>query len=205
MYKKSKEFEVIVFSDDWFGLPFSCKHLIKHFLPEIQVYWVETIGLRAPKLNLYDLNRAFNKFIGWFNKNADGHSKLPEHLSIIDPIQIPYNQFSIVRGINKHLAIKQIKRKLNLQSPTKRILITTWPFIGYLVGCLKESLSIYYRVDDFSEFPGVNKESIIKLENDLIKKVDIVVATAENLTKLEIKGKNVKYLPHGVDYSHFNK
>ncbi len=62
------KYDLIVFSDDWNGLPFSCKHLLRHFLPDITLIWVETIGLRSPKVNLYDLKRAIKKITGWISK-----------------------------------------------------------------------------------------------------------------------------------------
>ena len=55
------DYELIVFSDDWHGLPFSCKHLLRHLLPEVRISWVQTIGLRSPQLNQYDIKRSINK------------------------------------------------------------------------------------------------------------------------------------------------
>jgi glycosyltransferase involved in cell wall biosynthesis len=68
---------------------------------------------------------------------------------------------------------------------------------------LNEDLSVYYRVDDFSEFPGVQRNHIQTLEEELIRKVDIVVGSAENLADVSKYGKTGRYLPHGVDYEHF--
>ena len=198
------DYEILVFSDDWFGLPFSCKHLLQHFLPDRPLIWVETIGLRSPRLNLYDIKRTIGKISGWLSSHRISTCILPKNLHIIDPIQIPYNHINFVRKLNKRLLIRAIDRLQCNNTKRERVLITIWPFIGDLVGCLGEQLSIYYRVDDFSELPGVHKESIIDSEKKLIEKVDMVVATSENLTKIDIPGKLVKYLPHGVDFEHFS-
>lgn len=196
------EYEIIVFSDDWNGLPFSCKHLLSKFLPEIPMVWVETIGLRAPKLNLYDLGRSFKKISGWLSSRPNGNSFFPDNLCVLDPFQIPYNHHKLIRKINKVTMLHSLK-KFRKKSSLNRVVITTWPFLGNLVGHLGENLSIYYRVDDFSEFPGVKRERMCQLEKELIDKVDMVVASAENLARLKDNGKVVKYLPHGVDYQHF--
>lgn len=198
------EYEIVVFSDDWHGLPFSCKHLLRHFLPEVPVIWVETIGLRMPKLNLYDFRRAVNKVSGWLSSDKVQTDALPKNLHIVDPVQIPYNQVGIIRIFNRNSIIRKLAKFQAVGGRRKRVIITTWPFLGNIIGCLNESLSIYYRVDDFSEFPGVNKSAIRKLEDELISTVDIVIATAENLTKVKKKAEHVKYLPHGVDYEHFS-
>jgi glycosyltransferase involved in cell wall biosynthesis len=198
-----RNYEIIVFSDDWNGLPFSCKHLLRHFLPDVRLIWVETIGLRSPKLNLYDINRSITKITGWLSKSQSSQDSLPENLNILDPFQIPYNQLGIVRNFNKQMVIRTLKPFNPRYSNRERVLITTWPFTGNIVGSLGERLSIYYRVDDFSEFPGVRKDFIRQLENELIEKVDMVVASAENLAQVGAEGKTTKYLPHGADFQHF--
>ncbi len=198
-----KDYEIIVFSDDWNGLPFSCKHLLRHFLPDFRLIWVEVIGLRSPKLNLYDIKRAIKKITGWISRRQINQDVLLQNLYIIDPLQIPFNQLGIVRKFNKQMAIRKLKQFCYRHSKRERVLITTMPFIGNIVGSLGEQLSIYYRVDDFSEYPGVSKNYMNRIERELIEKVDIVIASAEKLTQIGINDKIVKYLPHGVDYEHF--
>lgn len=197
------KYEVVVFSDDWYGLPFSAKHLLKNFLPEIPLIWVETIGLRSPKLNLYDIRRSVEKLSGWFSKDDGPAPQAPHNLRIVNPFQIPYNQFSFVRELNKLKMIRSLAELTKKDEKRDRVVITTWPFLGHLIGHLSEDLSIYYRVDDFSEFPGVNKKNISRLENEIIEKADLVIGSAENLCQLP-NGKQAKYLPHGVDFQHFS-
>ena len=199
----SKDYEIVVFSDDWFGLPFSCKHLLKHFLPDVHLIWVETIGLRSPGLNLYDIKRSLQKLKGWFSNDAtQEENTLPVNLQIIDPLQIPYNQFGFIRKLNAKLMARTLSR-LSPKGQRKRIFLTTWPFMGGVTGKIDDDISIYYRVDDFAEFPGVNKLLIQRLENEIIENVDLVVASAENLTQFTPETR-AQYLPHGVDYNHFN-
>lgn len=197
------EYELIVFSDDWNGLPFSCKHLLKRFLPEIPIIWVETIGLRAPKFNLYDLRRALQKISGWFSKHTEKNDRIPANLRIIDPFQIPLNSITFIRKLNTWKILYHLNKLDSFNSKRKRVFLTTWPFLSDLLGKCREDISIYYRVDDFSEFPGVNKNKIIQLENDLMNKVDMIVSSAKNLLVPSTPQKRVEYLPHGVDYEHF--
>lgn len=203
--KKDLEYEILVFSDEWFGLPFSCKHLLQHFLPDHPLIWVETIGLRSPKLNLYDVKRTIMKISQWIlSANNRECEVIPENLYIINPFQIPYNHFKVVRIINKSILLRAINCFQDKAGNRQRVFITTWPFLGNLIGRMGEGLSIYYRVDDFSEFPGVHKKAISELENELIEKVDMVVGTSENLIKINLGKKKVHYLPHGVDFEHFS-
>ena len=200
---KRRKYEIIVFSDEWSGFPFSCKHLLSHFLPEVPIIWMETIGLRSPKMNVYDIRRGIKKIVGWLSTNQKTQDSIPENLVILNPFQIPYNQVPFVREVNRRMVVRSLKRFERGRLKHKRVLITTWPFIGNIVGSLGEQLSIYYRVDDLTELPGVSKKLIYCLEKELIDKVDIVIASAEKLTKCGVEGKVVKYLPHGVDFHHF--
>jgi glycosyltransferase involved in cell wall biosynthesis len=195
-------YEIIAITDEWGGLPFSCKHLLGNFLPEVPLLWVETIGLRSPRLNLYDLKRGLSKLAGWIGSSREDPAPLPENLTVLDVFQVPYNHLRAVRKLNVRLLARAVAASSRGRPPRRRVLLTTWPFLGDLVGRLGEELSIYYRVDDFSEFPGVEKEAIRKLEEELMEKVDLVVASAEHLARTA-SGKEARYLPHGVDFDHF--
>jgi glycosyltransferase involved in cell wall biosynthesis len=197
-------YELVVLTDDWDGLPFSCKHLLKHFLPHSRLIWVETIGLRSPRLSSYDVRRAASKVLDWVapaGKRRPG--PLPVNLTVVKPIQIPYNQWSPVRRLNRQLMLRRVRAALGNVKRIPRIFLTTWPFVGNLVGAFDEDLSVYYRVDDFSEFPGVDKARVSGWERELILQVDLIVASSERLTRLETSSEKVRYLPHGVDCSHF--
>ncbi len=193
--------ELVVCTDDWNGLPFSCKHLLKGFLPETPVSWIETIGLRSPKFSWYDITRSWSKITGWIYADPQHSDFIPNNLTLKNPVLLPYNGIPLIRAFNTKNIVRCAGRP---RLDHKRVFITTWPFLADVVGQIEESVSIYYRVDDFSQFPGVNKALIIKLEEELIERVDIVVATAEKLMPKNKDSRFVKYLPHGVDSAHFS-
>ena len=199
-------YELVVFSDDWNGLPCSCRHLVKHFLPDIPVIWVDTIGLRSPQLSFYDARRSIQKILSWLSSpHLDTLTETQSNLRIINPFQIPYNHYYIVRAFNAYWLARAVNRLSHNPSAMKRVVLTTWPFLGDIFGgALKEDLSIYYRVDDFSEFPGVRRNHIQKLEGEIIRKADIVIGTADKLSEVSQYGKIGHYLPHGVDFEHFS-
>jgi glycosyltransferase involved in cell wall biosynthesis len=199
------DYELVVFSDDWDGLPCSCRHLVKHFIPDIPVIWVDTIGLRSPQLTLYDIRRSIQKILSWLSaRRAGTTTNNHRNLRILNPFQVPYNHYSIVRIFNALWLAHAVNQLKHNPSITRRVVLTTWPFLGDIFGgVLKEDLSVYYRVDDFSEFPGVRRNHIQTIEEELIRKVDLVIGTAEKLSQVTQYGKIGHYLPHGVDYEHF--
>lgn len=192
--------DLLVFSDDWHGLPTSCRHIIKRLLPSYRVTWFDTIGLRSPKLNAYDVLRSIQKLRGWL-RPASGSSGKDEGLTVVNPLQVPYNRYSLVRGLNAALLKRAVAK--NGSGGGRRVSLTTWPFLGTVIGRLGEDFSVYYRVDDFAEFPDVNREFIRATENSLMRQVDMVVASARNLVETAHGARDVRYLPHGVDFGHF--
>ncbi len=51
----------IVFGEDWGSHPSSTQHLFKHILQQDDVTWVNSMGLRSPKLNSHDIRRMGHK------------------------------------------------------------------------------------------------------------------------------------------------
>ena len=63
---------------------------------------------------------------------------------------------------------------------------------------------VYYCVDDFSQWPGLDQTTLLEMERSLIAKADVLIAASENLKqRLEGYGRRVKLLNHGVDLEHW--
>lgn len=78
------------------------------------------------------------------------------------------------------------------------------PLFGYLLDIIPHEKSVLRIADDLTGFPELGK-NVIEAETRLIKRVDMVVVTAESLLEKakDIGAKNAIYLPNGVDFSHF--
>ncbi len=203
---KNKNF--IVFSDDWGRHPFSCQHIMQHLLPHNKLLWVNTIGMRTPRLNLYDIKRAFGKVTSWLRpKNTEGTIETHPNLRIISPFMIPYNNYTSIREFNAKSVIKAVQTaasEWNFQDP---ILLTTQPLAADYCGKLGEDLVVYYCVDDFIHWPGMNQPKLVQgLEDSLLEKSDLVFAVSDSLcnSRHNEKGRT-ELLTHGVDIPHFAK
>lgn len=199
-----KGHDIIVFSDDWGRHPFSCQHIMKHLLPYNRILWVNTIGMRSPRLSLYDLKRSIEK-IKSFRKKAASVA-LPHNLTVINPFMLPFgNRF--VRELNRKSVVKSVldsMGKLNFCNP---IVLTTLPNAADYLGAFGEILSVYYCVDEFSEWPGVNINLVKNMERKLLDQVGLVVAVSDALCQSKHPANNtmVHLLTHGVDVEHFRK
>ncbi|MGN4982985.1 glycosyltransferase family 1 protein, partial [Aeromonas dhakensis] len=61
MKPSSAQPQLVVLGEDWGQHPSSTQHLIKRLLPDYRVLWVNSIGLRRPRLNVRDLGRLGRK------------------------------------------------------------------------------------------------------------------------------------------------
>ncbi len=199
-----KDYSFVVFSDDWGRHPFSCMHIMKHFLPQNRILWVNTIGMRSPRPTFYDFRRSVEKIASWFGRSTS-REELPGNLRVISPLMIPFNTIASPRAFNRASVIRTVRKEIDRLGFDKPILLTTLPNAADYIGAFKEVMGIYYCVDDFTEWPGVNKNLITLMEEKLLNDCDLILASAEELcVKKERKGKRPVFLPHGVDFEHFN-
>lgn len=201
---KNKNF--VIFSDDWGRHPSSCQHLVKQLAADNRIIWVNTIGMRSPRLSNYDVKRSFEVLKNWFfleNKNRENSDT--QNFQVVKPIIIPFNNFKIIRKLNKHQIKKSIKKVMLKNRIVDPIVLTTFPCTCDLIGAMGEILHIYYCVDDFVNWPGVDRNLIEKMEEELILGSDLVFTTSMTLSAAKQRpSKNNSLLPHGVDFDHFH-
>lgn len=200
---KNRDF--LIFGEDFQRHPHALEHLLNPLFQNNRFIWVETIGLRSPKFNVYDLKRIIEKIQKWFKKEDVLNITTPENITIVRPFMIPFNQFKIIRLFNQWSVNKCIKNKINELNFKTIITIASVPNAADYVGSFSEKLKIYFCVDEFSLWPGLNYKLVSDLENKLIKKVDHIIATSSALTHSKIKPNQItELIDHGVEFEHFN-
>jgi len=193
----------IVFSDDWGRHPFSCQHIMQHFLPGNKVLWVNTIGMRRPRFTINDLKRSIQKLRSFMVKPVA--EALPDNLTIINPPMLPFGN-RLVRSFNRHSVISSVQKKMQELRISSPIILTTLPNTVEYLGAFEEELAVYYCVDDFTLWQGVNKPLVEELERRLLDRVDLLVCSSSELAAIKTRdGLKTEILPHGVDYTHFSR
>jgi hypothetical protein len=66
------DFAFVVFADDWGRHPSSCQHIFRRILPKAEVLWVNTVGLRTPRISLYDIKRSGEILSHWLKPGGRG-------------------------------------------------------------------------------------------------------------------------------------
>lgn len=164
--------------------------------------------MRDPKVTLTDFYKAVNKLSKMFNWSGNSIQDEPRRNQVVvcQPLMLPFAKLPGVRRINKATVRRSVRHglaKLGIGSP---ILVTTVPNACDYIGDFGESKVIYYCVDDFSEWPGLEKMMVKKMEEELIEKSDRLIATSHKLfDKLSRSEKPTYLLTHGVDTEFFQQ
>ncbi len=189
---------LLVFSDDWGRHPSSCQHLVQRLLASHPVWWVNTIGMRPPRLNRATVSRGCEKIRQWLGRQHS-HEAETKNLTVVNPHMWPWMRRPHDRWINRKLLRRSLERVVDAM-PGPRIAVTTIPIVADLLGRLPLDRWAYYCVDDFGAWPGLDHKPIDRLENELVERADLLIAVSETLqAKLERRRPNVHLLTHGVD------
>lgn len=192
------EGDLLVFSDDWGRHPSSCQHLIRALLGRHHVYWVNTIGTRPPRLDLYTIQRGAVKLASWLRSDSRSDSPVSSNPEILNPLMWPSFRSRFGRGLNVKLIDKSVRRAVSESSNV--VAVTTLPIVADLIGVLPVKRWVYYCVDDLSEWPGLDKQSLETMERVLLDKVDDVIAVSDRLVeRMAGFGRKATLLTHGVD------
>ncbi len=190
---------LLVFADDWGRHPSSCQHLVGHLLERRPVHWVNTIGTRTPRLDWATLRRSMGKARQWLRRRPAAAGALPANLAVLNPKMWPWFGSAFGRGLNRRLLTRQLAPLLR-SLPEAPVAVTTIPLVADLVGTLPVRRWVYYCVDDFSQWPGLDQRTLEDMEVELVARVDDIVAVSEPLQqRLARMGRSSQLLTHGVE------
>lgn len=186
-----------------YDAPPTSKHHVMHLLAERNVVlWINYHASRAPTATSSDLTHIGNKLVEIFRgmKNPRGN------LYVLTPLVLPLPSSPYARRLNRLLLIGQIRGAL---SKIRDGAVQIWSFtpdIGYALGRFDEEKVVYYCVDDHASFSGYDRAQVLKDEEDLCRRSDLVITTSMALQDAKSPwNPNTILVPHGVDYDHFSR
>jgi glycosyltransferase involved in cell wall biosynthesis len=87
--------------------------------------------------------------------------------------------------------------------------VQLWTFLPNVVnylGYFGETFTVYYCVDEWSKFSFMDGKSMRFMEENLMKRADLVITSASHLYENKKPfNENTYLIQHGVDYSYFSK
>lgn len=200
----------LFFGEDWGRHHSTGQFLAAKLAESRKLLWVNSLGLRAPRVNAADLRRAAGKlrsFAGRRRAASGGQDpQTASGITVIPPLAIPFWKYRIVRAFNRRLLRRLLLRALDTHEIHRPVILTACPSTAVFIDALPAVARIYYCADEYASLPGMDPHLVRTLEEELLGRVNLVVATSKALqeAKARLHG-DVRYLPHGVDYEHFAK
>lgn len=201
--------DLVVFGEDWGSHPSSTQHLIARLARRRRVLWVNSIGLRRPRLAMADVRRLAHKLgaVAGRGGKAPGPAAarpMPTGpVRILAPLAVPWPGSASAERANRMLLGRQVRRAMADAGITRPILWTSLPSAISVVGSLDERAVVYYCGDDFGALSGVDHAPVLEMEQRLAARADLIVA-ASSVLAARFPADKVLLLPHGVDCSLFS-
>ncbi|MCC7490812.1 MAG: glycosyltransferase [Fimbriimonadaceae bacterium] len=194
---------ILVSSDDFeAGLKTSKHQLTARLARHTRVLFVESIGLRRPRVSGKDTGRIARKM----RRFLAGPQPREAGLWVFTPLAVPLHDRPWAQAFNRWFiarCVRRAARRLGFRNP---LLWMFLPSAAGLVGRCGERLAIYYCVDDFAQFSGSNVAAITALDDQLTAAADVVFCSAAALADRKRRlNAATFYSPHGVDVGHFNQ
>lgn len=197
--------EIVVFGEDFGGLPSSTQHIIKKLSRSYRILWVNSIGLRQPTLSTKDLKRVLSKVKSRFHskKEANYSNRKFHNIDVVDCLTIPAPKTRFARRIACEMIKFQLTNTLKKLKFDKPIFWTSLPTAADVCQSMSNSGVVYYCGDDFSALAGVDHKTVIRHESDLVQYADLILVASESLAD-RFPSQKTFVVPHGVDYDLFS-
>ena len=193
---------ILCFANDWDADPTSKHQVMKVLARHNRVLWVESTGLRRPGANAGDAARMQAKI----QKFLKGPRTVAPGLTVLTPLVIPFHDWRGVPTFNAHWLSWYVKRQLSKLGMNPFQFWSFMPTTARFLSHLRPDKVVYYCVDEWSAFTFLNGKLMEQMEGDLIRRSDVVIASAEKLYESKRRLNRHTYLvPHGVDSEHFGK
>jgi glycosyltransferase involved in cell wall biosynthesis len=192
---------LVVFGEDWGRHPSSTQHLMTYIARDRPVVWVDSIGLRRPRLTASDAGRVFAKLAAIGRADPPPAAR-PEKLTIVSPHAVSWPSSRLARMFNRRALSRQIGRILRARKLEHPILWMSLPTAVAVAGALGEAGIAYYCGDDFEALAGVDHRPVAALERELGARADLIFAASDVLARRFPPEKTV-VIPHGVDFDLF--
>ena len=194
---------IVCFSaNDWSDIPSSKFHIMRHLGKSHKVLYVETMGIRHPRLSSRDVNRAVSKI----KKTFSGLRNVENNIYVWSPLAIPYHGFAFVNWFNSYFVATMVKRFVDKLGMVDPIIWTYLPNTIDIIGKLPFSKVVYHCIDDYAEFTDAPKVAFERMERKMLQLADFTVVSAKKLYESKRPyAKNIIYIPHGVNLTEFRE
>ena len=175
------------------------QHLMARLARRNRVLFVESLGLRRPRLAGRDLRRMARR-VG----RAVAGARAVDGLHVLSPMVIPIHGRPRIRTLNAGLLRTQVGRAARSLGLERPLLWSYVPQADWLVETLRPSAIIYHCVDDIAAQKGVQAAAFRSAETHFAARADLVLASAPALAeRMRTLNDRVFYAPNVADTERF--
>lgn len=191
---------IVCFANDWNGDPTSKHHIMRSLARHTDVLWVESSGMRMPRLTGGDLKRVWSKLRG-----AGGGARAAEPgVEVLSPLSLPLPGSRLAQRLNRRLYHRALAERPALTGPRPPLLWVYTPTVAPYLDGLPNSGIVYHCVDRWWEFEEYDADVMMRHHVQLCRRADVVFASShELLLDCEPHARNAHLVRHGVEWEHF--
>ena len=176
------------------------QYMARELLSGSRVTYVNSLGLRRPRLDSNDVRRAVRRVT---HRAPTSLRSVPSGITVVTPDVIPLH-VPATRSLNKRLLRRAVRPWLD-DSDSSRML---WTYSPVTYGLEDEAEAVVYHcVDLLAKYPGIASAAILDGERSLARKGAIGIASSEPVQEhLVAQGfASVLYWPNVADVEPFVK
>src|SRR5205807_2028316 len=141
------------------------------------VLWVNTVGTRQVRADALTLRRGVEKIRGWMN----GLQKVAPRMWVLDLPMLPGLGNPLLRAANRIVGTTYLRRTLANLGFSRPAVLTTLPYIDWLIRGLRTRGLVYYCTDDYSHWPSADREALIQADRQMSTQADLILAASQLL------------------------
>jgi glycosyltransferase involved in cell wall biosynthesis len=171
------------------------QHLMARLARRNSVLFVESLGLRQPRLAGRDIRR----MAGRVRRAAAGPRRV-DGLHVLSPLVVPLHGRDWIGRLNEGLLRRQVARAARHIGLERPLLWSYVPQAEWLVDALQPSTIVYHCVDDIAAQKGVQADAFRAAEARFAARADVVLASAPALAeRMRALNHRVFYAPNVAD------
>jgi glycosyltransferase involved in cell wall biosynthesis len=179
------------------------QHVMSRLADVLPVVFVESLGMRHPRLGVADLRRMQRRACSGLTGAPTQAVPRPPGLDVVAPLVIPWHERRRVRRLNRTLLERQLQGPLRA-APRPRLLWTYTPLAVDLLDLSEFDTVVYHAVDDLATVPRVSSSLVLSLERRLAPRTHLIFATSRAVARrLEAFGGHCVEVGNVADYGHF--
>lgn len=195
---------IVCLASAWDYDPTSKHQIMKILAGRNDIVWINYHGTRRPAITGADLRTGFSVL----RRVLKGIRRVDSSIIQVTPLVVPGAKHWLLKKLHERILVSQIRRAVATVSGANEKPIQVWSFapdVPYLVGQFNEECFLYYCVDEHSQFKGVDPESILKAEAELMDRADLVITTSAALYQSKrSRCPDTVLVRHGVDFERFS-